>query len=214
MSDAHFASNPYRLSRAPRSTHATIARLIGRDNDVLDVGCNEGYLASIADPSNRFWGVEARPQAAEIARRTYRDVVVANLDRYRDIRLDRRFDVIVCADVLEHLLDPVAVLSFFVAQCLAPGGRVVVSLPNIANWRVRAGLMVGRFEYQETGILDRTHLHFYTFRTARDLLAEAGLAVKSVHPGAALLGRAIDILPFTRGLLATGIILEGERCPP
>ena len=107
---------------------------------------------------------------------------------------DRKFDFILLADVLEHLPDPLTVLRFYV-RFLAPGGRVVISLPNIACWDRRLALMLGRFDYADAGIMDRTHLRFFTFRTARILLQEAGMTVLSTSHAP---GIARAFLPFIK----------------
>jgi 2-polyprenyl-3-methyl-5-hydroxy-6-metoxy-1,4-benzoquinol methylase len=167
-------------------------------------------LATLADPSNRFWGIEGMPQAAAVARERYVEVLLGNLNEYRDFRIDRKFDVIVLADVLEHLLSPLDVLSW-VNGLLAPGGRVILSLPNIANWLIRLRLLVGRFDYEETGILDRTHLHFYTYSSARRMVADAGLNVISCRAGASVLGPLIAALPLTKSLFATSIVIEARK---
>jgi SAM-dependent methyltransferase len=93
----------------------------------------------------------------------------------------RTFDVVVCADVLEHLEDPAAVLAR-VRKWLSPGGLLLVSLPNVANVAVRLSLLAGRFEYAEAGILDRTHLRFFTRRSARRLVEAAGFRIRRLRP--------------------------------
>ena len=87
---------------------------------------------------------------------------------------DERFDVILFGDVLEHLTDPETVLARFVPY-LEESGRVIVSLPNVAAWTVRLGLLAGRFDYQPSGILDETHLKFFTLQSAKALVQKAGL---------------------------------------
>jgi SAM-dependent methyltransferase len=87
-----------------------------------------------------------------------------------------RFDVIIYADVLEHLKNPKDVLVSL-NQNLAPNGIVIISLPNIANFYCRIQLLLGRFNYQDRGIFDRTHLRFFTRKTFRAFLEEAGLEV-------------------------------------
>jgi predicted TPR repeat methyltransferase len=89
------------------------------------------------------------------------------------------FDVVVCADVLEHLPEPLRLLAR-VKRWLVPGGLLLASIPNVANVTTRAALAAGRFEYAERGILDRTHLRFYTRRTARALLEEGGFRVARI----------------------------------
>jgi len=91
--------------------------------------------------------------------------------------LRRPADVLVCADVLEHFSDPGPLLKKLMAHYLAPGGTVIVSLPNVAHFYVRAQLALGRWEYTERGILDQTHVRFFTRRSARALLAESGIVV-------------------------------------
>src|SRR3984893_11634679 len=91
---------------------------------------------------------------------------------------DSPFDVVVCADVLEHLARPQALLER-IQGWLVPGGTLLVSLPNIANVSVRLSLLAGRFRYADRGILDRTHLSFYTRRTGRELLEGSGFRVLS-----------------------------------
>ncbi len=88
-----------------------------------------------------------------------------------------RFDFVLATDVLEHLRDPAAVLENF-KQWLAPHGRAIIAVPNVATWQIRSQLFFrGDFEYQETGILDRTHVHFFTWYTLRKLVSEQGWSV-------------------------------------
>ena len=101
---------------------------------------------------------------------------VANVESW-----SRTFDVVVCADVLEHLDDPAAVLAR-VRRWLSPRGVLFVSLPNVANVAIRLALLAGRFEYAEAGILDRTHLRFFTRRSARRLVENAGFRIRRLHP--------------------------------
>ena len=91
--------------------------------------------------------------------------------------------MVVCADVLEHLVRPEDLLSR-IAGWLAPGGRLFVSLPNVANASVRGALLLGRFPYADRGILDRTHLRFFTRATGRELLEAAGFRIDAVRPTA------------------------------
>lgn len=93
----------------------------------------------------------------------------------------RTFDAVVCADVLEHLPDPVPVLAR-VRSWISPGGRLFVSVPNVANVAVRLSLLAGRFEYADRGILDRTHLRFFTRRSARRLVEGAGFRIVRILP--------------------------------
>ena len=202
-------SNPYKLNLAKHSTHSLIKRLIGANNTVLDVGCNEGYLGSISDPSNVFYGLEYSADSIQVALKNgYRQVLQVDLNKIENLVLDTKFEVIVFADVLEHLLHPELVLEYFILHHLQAGGRIIVSLPNIANWQIRIQLLLGIFDYTETGIMDKTHLHFYTYKSARELLLKDNLKIKSELAGSSFFGPLTQLMPFTRPLLATSIIYE------
>lgn len=172
------AASPYRLKDDPYSSHAAIlARLgEGRGRRALDVGAADGFLSELL--TARGWTVtalERDPEQAARARGRCKEVVVADLEPAAPL-LAGPFDAIVYGDVLEHLTDPLAILRTL-NRTLAPGGVVIVSVPNIAHLWVRLSLLVGRFEYTERGILDRTHLRFFTRRSLLALLREAGLQV-------------------------------------
>lgn len=120
--------------------------------------------------------IEADPVLAREAGKHCDEIHVADLDGPLP-ELEGPFAVILYGDVLEHLKNPMEVFTTL-NRNLADGGTVIVSLPNIANIYVRLHLLIGRFDYQGRGILDRTHLHFFTRKTFRNFLAEAGLEVQ------------------------------------
>ncbi len=148
---------------------------------VLDVGCAAGRLgASIKYRQPAIvCGIELEPSAARHAEQVLDEVCSQDLDAGALDAIDGPFDAIVAADVLEHLKDPWRVLAEL-SDKLRPGGVLVASLPNIANLGVLAALVSGRFDYQDAGILDRTHLRFFTKATAGEMLRSAGLEVESV----------------------------------
>ena len=156
-----------------------------RGLDVLDVGCGFATTSQhIHKRGNRVTGIESAPEAVEVARERIDEVIAGDL-----LNVDlagRQFDAILFADVLEHLAWPAEVLSRYLAA-LKPGGRVFVSLPNVGLWSVRLSLAFGRFPYADTGVLDRTHLRFFTRGSARELIENAGLRViaKTYNPGLA-----------------------------
>lgn len=163
--------------------------------DVLDVGCSTGRLGAILKQRKCVVdGIELDPEAAAAAKTAgYRDVAVAAVEEALPAR-NARYDAIVFADILEHLVDPPAVLSRSIAL-LRPAGKIYISLPNVANWMIRAGLLAGRFEYAESGILDRTHLRFFTKATAEAMIAGAGLRVLRYRGMASRLGALAKIAP-------------------
>lgn len=165
---------------------------------VFEGGVSSGYLArQIAAEGRIVDGAEIDPVAAERAAQVCDRVLVGDLDQLDVGELAGQYRAFLFGDTLEHLVDPVGLLRRLRPR-LADDGAVVVSIPNIANWTIRLSLFAGRFDYADRGILDRTHLHFYTLKSAKGLLEEAGYRVDSVvaavpAPGvsSAWLGRLI-----------------------
>jgi 2-polyprenyl-3-methyl-5-hydroxy-6-metoxy-1,4-benzoquinol methylase len=179
------APEKYRWKEIPGSSHDVLRRMIralppGRR--LLDLGAAGGHLGrAVRDRCAYLAGVEADPNVPASAREGYDDWRPA--DALDAGSWPAPFDVVVCADVLEHLANPEALLAK-IAGWLAPGGILLCSLPNVANVSVRAALFVGRFRYADRGILDRTHLRFFTRETARALLRDAGFRVTAEEPTA------------------------------
>jgi 2-polyprenyl-3-methyl-5-hydroxy-6-metoxy-1,4-benzoquinol methylase len=169
----------YPIKQSKYSSHYYVRQMVGSGRDVLDVGCGEGFLAAeLKRQDNRITGIDVLPEAK----------LGEALDRYFSADLDegtapvmeqlrgKRFDRVLLLDVLEHLKRPEILLR----QCrdvLTPEGKVVVSLPNVANITVRLMLFFGQFNYTERGILDKTHLRFFTRRTARRFLEQIGYRI-------------------------------------
>jgi 2-polyprenyl-3-methyl-5-hydroxy-6-metoxy-1,4-benzoquinol methylase len=149
---------------------------------VLDLGCAAGALAvalKARDPAVEVVGVEREPAYAAEAREHCDRVILADVEA-ADPRELGRFDCLVAADVLEHLVDPWAALTRYAGQ-LEPGGRAIVSVPNVAHWSTFAALARGRWPRKAQGIHDATHLRWFTRRDAIELCEGAGLAVESVE---------------------------------
>jgi len=165
-------------------TRPEVQRLVGRRaRRVLDVGCAQGNVgAGIKERQGaEVWGIETDPAAAAIAGKRLDRVIATPVEEAMSELPDGYFDAIVLADVLEHLADPAAVLSGL-ARKLTANGELVVSLPNVAHWSVVQDLLQGRWNYQDAGILDRTHLRFFTRKTALELFTAAGFLATSVTP--------------------------------
>lgn len=204
-------NNPYGLTLSRFSTHQRIIDLIGKDRKVLDVGCNDGYLGVNSDKSNEFYGLDYLESAVSKAKQPYKDAAVYDLNKLAPLNWEIEFEIIIFADVLEHVLEPEKVLRFFVDNYLIDKGGIIISLPNIANWQIRLKLIMGIFDYKETGIMDKTHLHLYTYKTAIELAKTANLDVRATYGGASFFGPVLRIFPFLRPLLATSIILVCEK---
>lgn len=144
---------------------------------VVDVGCAAGALGAglkSERPGIQVRGVEPSGQAAERARQVLDDVLVGGAQQQPPASWPAP-DCVIFADVLEHLADPWTVLRRW-RQRLAPGGVVVASVPNVAHHSVTLDLLLrGRWDYADAGILDRTHLRFFTRETALRLFRDAGL---------------------------------------
>ena len=170
----------YPVKEARDSSHDFARRLVGTGHDVLDVACGEGFLAEqLKAMGNRVTGVDARPSPArpEAFEAYIEQKIGEDFQAVIDRLGERRFDRVLLLDVLEHLENPAQVLRDC-ARIVRPDGRVIVSLPNVANLTVRLGLLFGRFNYADRGVLDRTHRHFYTWTSARRLLEDAGWVVE------------------------------------
>lgn len=164
----------------PYSSHAQIINWIRQERpaEVLEVGTATGYLTSeVGKLGCIVTGIEQDPGMAELARGYCRDMFVDNVETM-DLSQLGRFDAIIFGDVLEHLRDPRSVLEKL-SGLLKPGGKMLLSLPNVANIWVRLNLLIGRFNYSPVGILDETHLRFFTLKTAKKLAVDSGLDVIS-----------------------------------
>jgi 2-polyprenyl-3-methyl-5-hydroxy-6-metoxy-1,4-benzoquinol methylase len=171
-------SSPYLLKHDAYSSHALILNLLGegRGRRLLDLGAAQGDMAQLLTAAGFVvTAVEGDPTLAGLARGKCHDVVVADLDRPLPA-LGGGFDVAVCGDILEHLKDPLGAL-IQAAHQVKPGGLFVVSIPNVAHLWMRLQLARGRFDYMDRGIMDRTHLRFFTLKSFREMLAEAGLTI-------------------------------------
>lgn len=213
----------YRPGDDPRCTRYSLPVVEGNTTDsrwlvsqlaigaptVLELGCSEGLTTrTMAARGQHVVGVEFDPAAADSAARFAHGMVVADLDDPASLTAlgDQQFDMILAADVLEHLRFPVAALQRALRH-LAPGGSVVLSIPNLAHADVRMALLDGRVPYDELGLLDHTHIHWFTYDGVLALLAECGLVVtdwqRTVQPpNFAQVPFAADLRELNRQLFA------------
>lgn len=166
------------FNTSPFSMHTQIVNFIQNKSKVLDIGCAEGYLSKeISSNGCEVVGIELDEKAALKSRKYCKEVIIGNIE---SISLDDKylnyFDYIILADVLEHLKNPLLILSRF-KKYLKDDGYLIISVPNIANWRVRFKLLRGNFDYEEMGILDKEHIRFFTEKTAKKLVTDAGFEI-------------------------------------
>jgi SAM-dependent methyltransferase len=168
----------YAHKQTPYSSHSLLLRELpakGSGLRALDVGCASGYLTDLlAARGFRVTAIDYHSAAPAGAS----EFLTANLDNGLP-PLSGHFDYILCADVLEHLRDPLQLLIDLRDQ-LTPDGALLLSLPNSGHWYFRANVLAGRFPQHDRGLFDRTHLHFYTWSGWVGLLDRAGMRIERV----------------------------------
>jgi len=221
--------NVYTFKDFEGSSHRILIDLIGRHSDgaktLLDLGAAGGELGdALRKRFRRTIGFEYDVHRIGDLHHRFDQAVIADLESVR--RLPCNADAIVLADILEHLRDPSSLLAC-VRQSLTRGGHVFVSVPNIANVTVRMGLLFGIFEYRERGILDSSHLRFYTMRTIKRQIEGAGFRIVAIRgssvPIRLILPKAPELLlrigerlltiitRIWRGLFAYQIVIVAQR---
>ena len=185
------------------NSHTLMAEAaVGRAR-VLDLGCATGALGRVVKQAGSFVvGVELDAEAADVARTALNEVIVGDIEdeAFFERFPDATFDAVLFGDVLEHLRQPATVLAR-VRRLLGPDGVVITSIPNIAHAAVRLALLSGSFDYSPTGLLDETHIRFFTRASVKALFQQAGFVVLNVE-------RTV------LGAFDTEIEIEREAFPP
>lgn len=183
---------------------------IGEGRRALDIGCARGHL--LGELENRGWkciGIDT--DESDVAICNAHGLVALKCDITTDSHTNLGlFDLVVLADVLEHVPDPLRVLRH-VYSLLNPGAQIVVSVPNVAHISTRLQLLFGRFQYVERGILDRTHLRFFTRRALIELLTDCNFDVQQMVSSAVPLEVVWPYL--TRSKLGRMIVAVNDRLP-
>jgi 2-polyprenyl-3-methyl-5-hydroxy-6-metoxy-1,4-benzoquinol methylase len=159
--------------------------LIKKGSMILEIGCSSGFLTRFLKENQncQIDAVEKDGKAAEKAKKYTRRIIVGSIEDERILRqIEERHDYILLLDVLEHLYNPEKVLKLL-QKNLKKEGKILASTPNIASWPSRKDLFLkGKFEYEESGLFDKTHIHFFTYQTFVKLFEEAGFKVIAVYP--------------------------------
>ncbi len=164
------------------SYNADILQMIPTDlKRVVEVGCSSGSLAkaySEVNPACRYTGIEIDPGFAEVARQFCSEVVSGNIEHFDDEKFLKLFpsDCWIFGDVLEHLYDPWALLKRIRPQ-LAPDAQIIACIPNAQHWSIQASLNCGQFRYQDQGLMDRTHIRWFTRITLVEMFASSGYKI-------------------------------------
>ncbi|MDR0319816.1 MAG: class I SAM-dependent methyltransferase [Rickettsiales bacterium] len=168
---------------------------------VLDIGCACGDLGKLLHDTKKckVVGLDYNQESVDIAKATgcFEQCERADMDNFKaaDLAHLGKFDFIVMGDVLEHLRDPMATLAKL-RESLEPGGAFALSIPNIAHASVKAALLCDRFDYKDVGLLDRTHIHFFTWNSIARELADANLLVEKTRNTIFPKGMMLDFNPF------------------
>ncbi|MEB3316782.1 MAG: class I SAM-dependent methyltransferase [Cyanobacteriota bacterium] len=217
---AHDTANPDLLAILP-----AVARLV-------EVGCGTGALARAyhaRQPRAHWLGIDIEPTYAELARRHCQEVMVGDVERMLDdpeLTERLRADCWIFGDSLEHLRDPWRVLRQ-VHGLLTPGGSVCACIPNAQHWSVQARLCLGQFVYEDSGLLDRTHLRWFTPSTMTTLFVDNGyriiqriprifphpaeaMVLKQIHAFAQRLGGNPE--QAVREARPLQLVIRAERC--
>lgn len=192
----------------PNQSWTRLIQWAGANKRVLDVGCGRGQMGHILNErfNCRVTGIEINPEFAGQCV-GYQTVLIGSAeDETLLTSLDERFDVILCGDVLEHLRQPEIPLRVF-HQLIAPGGRLLISVPNVAQIRIRLRLLQGRWDYTPEGIMDRTHLRWFTLASLRALVTDSGWHPEdfdyTVGPN---FGRFLQRFPFLKKWLRPSLL--------
>jgi len=156
--------------------------LIPHGSQVLEVGCAAGHMTqALKRQGCEVTAIELDAALASMARPLCRRMVVGNIEELDlDAEVREKFDVVLCGDVLEHLTNPAAVLQKLKRR-LSSSGHFVVSLPNVAHGSVRLSLLEGRFTYVKEGLVDASHLRFFTLDSIQELFNRNGLEIRDLH---------------------------------
>jgi len=196
--------------------------LPGSSKRVLELGCGEGatleWLKHI-QYCEEVWGIELTNAAAQVAKHRADQIIVADIEKDSVCLPNNYFDLILCLDVFEHLEDPWRVINMLVTW-LRPQGTLLASIPNIRYWNVCLDLALrGKFDYVDSGILDRTHLRFFTRDSSISLFKSADLDQVNVllHPHkiggkSAILNRLT--FGYFRDMFSWQLLISGRKIVP
>jgi O-antigen biosynthesis protein len=163
-------------------SHEKMISLVNPNTDVLEIGCANGFISSKLNAKGcKVTGVEIDPELSEKAKKFCSNVITGNIENESTLKsITGEYDYILFGDILEHLIDPFYIVNSL-KEHLKNDGSIITSLPNIAIWWMRRDLALGKFVYHDTGLLDRTHLRFFTFCTINKFFDMSNLDITNLH---------------------------------
>lgn len=184
-----------------QNINQAVVSLLQPAERMFEVGCADGTLGKIMREKNLFremYGIEIHAPSAEKAKQWYTRIFISDIEEF-DLSHVPAVNAIICADVLEHLIDPWSLLSEL-TQKLQKNGYLILSIPNARHIRVWGGLVFkGRFDYQTSGVLDKGHLRFFTLANLKELFENNNLYIDQVVCNMAPKGKLLNLLSL--GLL-------------
>lgn len=172
-----------------------------QSQNILELGCAEGFFGAMLRTKHRaqVWGVEINPEAAAKATTRLDQVITGTVESALNSFADKSFDCIICNDILEHLIDPVSVLKSF-HRLLSEDGVVVGSIPNVRYFPILEDLLIrGEWRYAESGVLDKTHMRFFTRNSLIRTLMECGyniIRLEGINPTFSFKAKLASFMSF------------------
>lgn len=179
--------------------HMALTR-VPHGSKVLELGCATGYITKLlSENACEVTGVELDKTAGGQAKKYAKKIIIGDLNYPSTLGIKETYDIILCLDVIEHLIQRNQLLKAC-KTWLKPGGTLILSTPNIAHLKVRLALLQGKFTYEKIGIMDETHVHFYTKETLVKEFLDAGFTIAEIQGSSdlgqlPLLGRILRKLP-------------------
>jgi 2-polyprenyl-3-methyl-5-hydroxy-6-metoxy-1,4-benzoquinol methylase len=174
---------------------------------ILDVGCATGVIGRLLGSKNNIYGIENNPELFKIANKYCEQVFNLDLNNFNVNEVtETNFQMIFLGDVLEHLVNPRETLRKII-KLAKDDGCIIISLPNIAQLQFRIKLLFGIFNYTDTGVMDKSHLHFYTLKTAKELINSVNLKIIKTYPS----GTIVSYLNIFPTLLAPQFIYVCQK---
>ncbi|MCX5686486.1 MAG: class I SAM-dependent methyltransferase [Candidatus Omnitrophica bacterium] len=187
--------------------YSKVLKRLPRGDSVLEIGCHTGYFSRLMlDGGYDVLGIERDPEAAGVACADNIPVICGDIeDPAIILSLNRKFDMVLFMDVLEHLNNPADALKR-TKSVLNKSGRIIITGPNIAYWAARKELLLGRKNRDDCGMFDKTHLHFYTASSWRSLVEGAGYMIKLFEPAEGFIPfehifKKIPLISFITGFI-------------
>lgn len=163
------------------NTFSILLNLVGEGKNVCEIGCATGYMTKILhEHGKKVWGFEIDADAAVLASQFAEVVWVGDLEKEVErAQIRGKFDVILIGDVLEHLVSPSNLLKYLIDN-LEENGRLIISMPNVAHWSRRIALLKGEWDLTDTGMMDRTHLRWFTLETGSEMINQCGYTIDQI----------------------------------